>query len=129
MVISIDCQNFNKGQLHMDCVFCGIIDGTLPSKKCFENDMVLGFHDIHPVAPVHVLLIPKKHIPTMNDVTSDDLIYISEIHRVAQVVAKELGISESGYQLVNSCNENGGQVIYHLHYHLIGGEKLRPLNG
>jgi histidine triad (HIT) family protein len=113
----------------MDCIFCKIIEGTIPSKKCFENDMILAFYDIQPAAPVHVLIIPKKHIPSMNDVSSEDLIYISEIHRVAQILAKDLGVAESGYRLVNNCGKDGGQIVFHLHYHLLAGEKLKSLGG
>jgi len=115
-------------EIVMDCIFCKIIEGSIPSKKCYENDSVYAFYDIEPAAPIHVLLIPKKHIPTMNDVLSDDLNYITEIHQAAQQVAKELGVAESGYRLVNNCNSEGGQVVYHLHYHLLAGKKLKPLN-
>lgn len=111
----------------MDCIFCKIIAGDLPATKVYENDDVLAFHDIAPQAPVHVLIIPKKHIATMNDVTEEDGTYIAEIHRAAQIIAKELGIAESGYRLINNCGSDGGQVVYHLHYHLLGGEKLKSL--
>jgi histidine triad (HIT) family protein len=112
----------------MDCIFCKIIEGTIPSKKVFENDKVLAFHDIQPAAPVHILFIPKKHIASMNEVAHADLHYIAEIHQAAQQTARELGIAESGYRLVNNCGKEGGQVVYHLHYHLLGGTKLGPLN-
>jgi histidine triad (HIT) family protein len=111
-----------------DCIFCKIIEGTLPSKKVFENESVVAFHDIQPAAPVHILFIPKKHIPSVKDVAGEDLHFISEIHQAAQQVAKETGIAESGYRLVTNCGPEGGQVVYHLHYHLLGGEKLGPLN-
>jgi histidine triad (HIT) family protein len=112
----------------MDCIYCKIIEGALPSKKVFENELVIGIHDIKPAAPIHVLLIPKKHIPSMNDVKAEDLKYISEIHSAAQIAAKELGVSESGYRLINNCGPDSGQEIFHLHYHLLGGERLGPLN-
>lgn len=111
----------------MDCIFCEIIKGTIPSKKVFENDDVLAFHDIQPAAPVHVLFIPKKHIAFMNDVGPGDWQYIGEIHKAAQQVAKELGIADTGYRLVNNCGKDGGQVVFHLHYHLLGGANLGPL--
>lgn len=110
-----------------DCIFCKIVKGDIPSKKAFENEYVLAFHDINPGAPVHVLLIPKKHIPTMNDVTAEDLPIIGEIHAAAQQVAQETGIAQSGYRLSNNCNKDGGQEVFHLHYHLMGGGKLGPL--
>jgi histidine triad (HIT) family protein len=112
----------------MDCIYCKIIEGALPSKKVFENDLVIAIHDIKPAAPIHVLLIPKKHIPSLNDVNADDLKYISEIHSAAQTAAKELGVSESGYRIVNNCGPDSGQEIFHLHYHLLGGERLGQLN-
>lgn len=111
----------------MDCIFCKIIEGAIPSKKAYENEHVLAFHDINPAAPVHVLIIPKKHIPTMNDVSEDDLPVIGEIHKAAQHIAAELGIAQSGYRLSNNCNADGGQEVFHLHYHLMGGSKLGPL--
>jgi histidine triad (HIT) family protein len=107
-------------------VFCSIVAGKLPAKKVFENDRVLAFHDIQPAAPVHILFIPKKHVPTMNDVA--DYEDIAAIHQAIQQVAKELGVAESGYRIINNCNADGGQVVFHLHYHLLAGKKLGPLN-
>jgi len=113
----------------MDCIFCKIVEGTIPSKKVFENERVVAFHDIQPAAAVHILIIPKKHIPTMNDVTSEDDALIGEIFAVARQLAKEFGVDESGYRLVNNCNSEGGQVVYHLHIHLLGGQKLSAAIG
>ncbi|GGG10736.1 histidine triad nucleotide-binding protein [Paenibacillus abyssi] len=113
----------------MDCIFCKIIEGTIPSNKVFENDKVIAFHDIQPAAPVHVLIIPKKHIPTMNDVGEEDGELIAEIFSAARQIAKEMGVAESGYRLINNCNAEGGQVVYHLHLHLLGGKKLGSLLG
>lgn len=113
----------------MDTIFSKIIDGSLPSKKVFENDRILAFHDIQPAAPVHILIIPKKYIPTMNEVTDEDGPLIAEMFAVARQIAKEQGIAESGYRLVNNVNADGGQVVYHLHLHLLGGTKLSPLLG
>ncbi|WP_309123041.1 histidine triad nucleotide-binding protein [Paenibacillus sp.] len=110
-----------------DCIFCKIVEGAIPSKKVLETDTVLAFHDIQPAAPVHVLLIPKKHIPTMNDVTAEDAAAIGDIALAAQQVAEALGIKDRGYRLINNCNDEGGQVVYHLHFHLLGGEKLGPI--
>lgn len=112
----------------MDCIFCKIIEGSIPSKKVYEDEHVLAFYDIQPAAPVHVLFIPKKHIPSLNDVSGDDFALIGEIHKAAQIVAKELGVAEAGYRLVNNCGKDGGQVVFHLHYHLLGGEKIGPLH-
>lgn len=113
----------------MDCIFCKIIEGSIPSHKVFENERILAFRDIQPAAAQHILIIPKKHIPTMNDVTSEDLALIGEIHQVAQQIAQELGIAESGYRLINNCGKDSGQLVFHIHYHLLGGEKLGALVG
>ncbi|EXX91939.1 HIT family hydrolase [Paenibacillus darwinianus] len=110
-----------------ECIFCKIVEGTIPSKKVYENDSVLAFHDIQPAAPVHVLIIPKKHIPTMNDVQETDAALIAELFATARQIAAELGIAEAGYRLVNNVNADGGQVVYHLHVHLLGGRKLGAL--
>ena len=111
----------------MDCIFCKIVEGSIPSKKVYEDENVLAFYDIEPQAPVHVLIIPKKHIASMNDVTSDDDQIIAGLHAAARKIAAELGIAESGYRLVNNCGKDGGQVVLHLHFHLLGGTKLGTL--
>ncbi|OBR63100.1 histidine triad nucleotide-binding protein [Paenibacillus oryzae] len=111
----------------MDCIFCKIVEGSIPSKKVFENEHVLAFEDIQPAAPVHILIIPKKHIPTMNDVGKEDAALIAELFAAARHIAAERGISEDGYRLVNNVNRDGGQVVYHLHIHLLGGKKLGAL--
>jgi histidine triad (HIT) family protein len=111
----------------VDCIFCKIIAGSIPSKKIYEDKYILAFHDIQPLAAVHALIIPKKHIATMNEVENDDWALIGDIHRVAQLIARDLGVAESGYRLVNNCGKEGGQIVYHLHYHLLGGEHLEPL--
>lgn len=113
----------------MDCLFCKIASGQIPSNKVYEDDQFLVFHDIQPAAPTHVLIIPKKHIATMNDVAAEDLALIGEMHQVAQNAAKKLGISESGYRLINNCGPDSGQAVYHIHYHLLGGAKLGALTG
>ncbi|NBD22863.1 histidine triad nucleotide-binding protein [Paenibacillus glycinis] len=113
----------------MDCIFCKIIEGSIPSAKVFENDRIVAFRDIQPAAPVHILIIPKKHIPTMNDVTAEDDALMAELFAAARQIARELGIAESGYRLINNVNADGGQVVYHLHIHLLGGAKLHGLNG
>jgi histidine triad (HIT) family protein len=112
-----------------DCLFCKIVEGTIPSTKVYEDERVLGFRDIQPQAKEHILFIPKKHIPTMNDVSADDWPLIADLLKAAQQTAREIGIAESGYRLVNNCNKEGGQVVYHLHVHLLGGEPLGKING
>ncbi|MFC4778527.1 histidine triad nucleotide-binding protein [Paenibacillus sp. GCM10023252] len=111
----------------MDCIFCKIIEGTIPSSKVYESEHVLAFKDIQPAAPVHILIIPKKHIPTMNEVADEDDAVIAELFSAARHIAREQGVAEAGYRLINNVNSDGGQVVYHLHLHLLGGSKLGPL--
>lgn len=112
-----------------NCIFCKIIEGSIPSQKVYETDRVLAFRDIAPAAPVHILIIPKKHIPTLNDLSEQDAGFVSDIAVAAQKIAAEQGIAAKGYRLINNCGPDGGQVVYHLHVHLLAGEKLGPLNG
>jgi histidine triad (HIT) family protein len=112
----------------MDCIFCKIVEGSIPSKKVYEDDRVMAFHDVNPAAPVHVLIIPKKHIESLNHAEGEDFAVIGEIHKAAQSVAKELGISETGYRLVNNCGKDAGQVVFHVHFHLLGGKNLGLLH-
>lgn len=112
-----------------DCIFCKIVEGALPSNKVFENDNIVAFHDINPEAPLHILIIPKKHIPSMNEVSDEDRALLGELLLTAPKIAKELGIAERGYRLANNCGPEGGQVVYHMHLHLLGGEKLGSFNG
>lgn len=108
----------------MDCLFCKLVEGTIPSTKVYENEHVLAFKDIAPQAAVHIVIIPKKHISTMNDVTREDDVAIAEIFAAARQIAKDLGIAEEGYRLINNTNKYGRQTVYHLHFHLLGGEML-----
>ncbi|MFD2116130.1 histidine triad nucleotide-binding protein [Paenibacillus yanchengensis] len=111
----------------MDCLFCKIINGSIPSDKVYETDTVLAFRDIQPAAPVHILIIPKKHIATMNDVTEQDGAIVADLFTAARHIAAELGIADAGYRLINNVNNDGGQVVYHLHVHLLAGKKLGGL--
>ena len=109
----------------MDCIFCEIVKGNIPSKKVYEDDSVYAFYDISPMAPVHVLIIPKQHIASVNEVTSENGAVIAHIYEVAAKLAKELGISEDGYRIVTNCGKNAGQTVFHLHFHLLGGTQLK----
>lgn len=111
----------------MDCIFCKIVARELPSNIVYEDEHVLGFHDIQPQAPVHLLFIPKKHIASMNDMGESDWPLLAELHKAAVRTAQQLGLSESGYRLINNCGKDAGQVVFHLHYHLLGGANLGPL--
>ncbi|MDO4282572.1 MAG: histidine triad nucleotide-binding protein [Clostridia bacterium] len=108
-----------------DCLFCKIVVGSVPSEKVFENDYVLAFKDINPVAPVHVLIIPKIHIQDTNEISDKNVLYISEIYKSVEEIASICGVKEKGYRLVCNCGNDGGQMVHHLHFHLLGGKKLR----
>lgn len=110
-----------------ECIFCKIVARQIPSTIVYEDEDILAFKDINPVAPVHILIIPKKHIPTITDMSENDIDLIGRIHFSAGKIAKDAGIFEKGFRLVNNCRSDGGQVVYHLHYHLLGGKKLGGL--
>ncbi|MDF3818691.1 histidine triad nucleotide-binding protein [Leptospira sp. 96542] len=107
-----------------DCIFCKIIDGKISAKKEFENDSIVIFHDITPQAPIHLLAIPKLHITSANDINQSNANLISEIFNNIPIITKSLGISESGYRIVNNCGTFGGQTVHHLHFHILGGRRL-----
>lgn len=107
-----------------DCIFCKIAAGELPSEIIYEDDDIIAFKDVNPVAPVHVLLIPKKHIPTLTDLEDEDVELIGRLHLAAAKVAEKMGVFEKGFRLVNNCRDDGGQVVYHLHFHLLGGKNM-----
>lgn len=107
-----------------DCLFCKIVAGEIPSQKVYEDELVYAFKDIAPAAPVHVLIIPKKHImSSIDDITEENSAIVAHIFTVAAKIAKDLGLT-NGYRIVNNCGEEGGQSVMHLHFHLIGGRKL-----
>lgn len=107
-----------------DCIFCKIINKEIPSKIAYEDDDILAFWDINPVAPVHILFIPKKHISSLATMNEDETLVISKIYNAINKVAEEQGIKEKGYRVIVNCGEDGGQEVKHLHFHLIGGKKL-----
>lgn len=107
----------------MDCIFCKILKGEIPSKKVYEDDFVYAFYDIEPVAPVHVLVIPKVHIASLDDVEQADMEVLGRLQLSIREIAKICNLS-GGYRLVSNCGADGMQSVAHLHYHLIGGEKL-----
>ena len=104
------------------CLFCDIIDGKIPSTKVFEDDMILAFKDINPVAPVHTVIVPKKHIDSANGVNAENSKYVSHIFEKIPEIARLQGIDS--YRIINNCGEDAGQTVMHLHFHLVGGTKL-----
>ncbi|ASW43667.1 histidine triad nucleotide-binding protein [Clostridium isatidis] len=109
----------------MDCIFCKIINGEIPSSKIYEDEEVLAFHDINKAAPIHFLVIPKKHIQSANEINSENSKTIAHIFEIISKLAKDLGISEGGYRIVNNCGKDGGQTVNHLHFHVLGQRDLK----
>jgi histidine triad (HIT) family protein len=107
-----------------ECIFCKIIQGTLPSEKVFENEKVVAFRDISPQAPVHVLIVPKKHVEDVLDVSAEDMLIFSELFRAAQHIAGQLKIAGNGFRTVFNSGDHACQTIYHLHLHLLGGTQM-----
>ena len=105
----------------VDCLFCKIIAGDIPADRVFENERILAFRDINPQAPIHILIIPKLHIPTLNDLQPEHSELTGELIRTASELAKMEGIAEAGYRTGFNCNDAGGQTVYHIHLHLLGG--------
>ena len=108
-----------------NCIFCKIIAGEIPGEKLYSDDLVTAFRDIHPVAPTHVLIIPNRHIPSVNELSEGDEPITGRMFPVAQKLAAQEGLAENGYRLIVNTGAHGGQVVYHLHLHLIGGQKMR----
>ncbi len=107
-----------------DCLFCRIVRREIPSTIVYEDDRILAFNDIDPKAPTHVLLVPKRHIATLNDLTADDDGLIGEIVRRASAIARERGLSAGGFRTVFNTNRDAGQTVFHIHLHLLGGRGL-----
>ena len=107
----------------MDCVFCKIISGEIPSKKVYEDDRVVAFYDLEPQVPVHVLIVPKTHIESVLGVDEGNSAVIAHVFEVAAKLAVELGVTD-GFRVVTSTGENAGQTVKHIHFHLLGGRKL-----
>ena len=107
-----------------DCLFCKMVNGEIPPDIVYEDDEVLAFNDINPQAPTHVLIIPKKHIATLNEASDEDTQVLGRLNIVAAQLAKKLGFDEDGYRVVMNCNADGGQAVYHIHLHLLGGRSM-----
>ena|SRR5438445_13117017 len=109
----------------MDCLFCKIAAGEIPAKLLYENEFVVAFDDINPQAPQHKLIIPRKHIATLNDLSPEDTVLIGHMAEAAQKMAKHLGIADEGYRFLMNCNRGAGQTVFHIHAHLLGGRQMK----
>lgn len=108
-----------------DCIFCKIISGEIPSQKLHQDELATAFRDLHPVAPTHVLIVPNKHIASVNDVTPEDETTLGHLYVVAKQIAAQEGITDKGYRIIINTGPHAGQEIHHIHLHLIGGQRLR----
>ena len=112
----------------MDCIFCKIVAGEIPAQKVYETETVLAFDDISPAAPVHTLIIPKQHIPSVNEITPENSAVTADLFLAAKEVAKIKGIDEGGYRLIVNTGKAGGQEVFHIHLHVLGGkESMGPM--
>lgn len=107
-----------------DCIFCKIINKEIPSTVVYEDEQILAFKDINPAAPIHILVIPKKHIPSLVQLEKEDEILVGKIYTVINKIAEEQGVKEKGYRVIVNCGKDGGQEVGHLHFHLLAGKKL-----
>jgi histidine triad (HIT) family protein len=108
-----------------DCLFCKICAGEIPAKIAYQDEHLIAFHDIEPQAPTHILIIPRIHIATINDIKPDQAELIGKMVLTAQHLTNELNLADAGYRLVMNCNKDGGQAIYHIHLHLLGGRAMK----
>jgi histidine triad (HIT) family protein len=108
----------------MSCIFCKIANKEIPSQVVFENEYVLAFRDLNPQAPVHILVIPKKHVSSINEINSENSSIMAEIFLAINNIVKSEKISESGYRVISNCGDDGCQSVQHLHFHILGGKKL-----
>ena len=108
----------------MDCLFCKIVAGEIPADIVYESDTALAFRDINPQAPVHVLVIPRKHIATINDIAEDEQALVGSLYTAAREIAAAEGIADDGYRAVMNCNESAGQSVFHIHLHVLGGKPM-----
>jgi histidine triad (HIT) family protein len=108
-----------------DCIFCKIINGQAPATIVYKDEEIIAFQDIHPVAPTHILIVPNQHIESINEVDPKDEPVMGRLFSIARKLAKEEGIDENGYRLIVNTGEHGGQIVYHLHMHLMGGQRMR----
>ncbi len=109
-----------------DCIFCKIVNEEIPSEKIYEDDELIAFKDINPVAPIHILIIPKKHISTLMEMKEEDMHIMENIMQAVQKIAKEQKIDVSGFRLIANCGPDSGQEIMHIHFHLLAGKKMGP---
>lgn len=110
--------------LHMECIFCKIINGEIPAEIIYQDEQVIAFDDLYPQAPVHKLIVPRKHIATLNDINPKDKELMGHMLYISKQLAEQLNIAKNGYRTLLNCNIDGGQAVFHIHLHLLGGRKM-----
>ena len=108
-----------------NCIFCKIISREIPSDIVYEDDKILAFKDVNPIAPVHVLIVPKEHIASAMDINDDNADVVAHIFKKASCIAEKMGVSENGFRIVNNCGKDGGQTVMHLHFHMLAGRSMK----
>ncbi len=108
----------------MDCIFCNIAEGKMPADLLYENEDVVAFRDISPQAPHHIIIIPRQHIATINDINDEHNSVIASMYRAVRSITQDLGVQENGYRTVMNCNGDGGQTVFHIHLHLLAGRQM-----
>lgn len=111
----------------MDCIFCKLANGDIPTDMVYEDDKVAAFRDVNPVTPVHILVVPKKHYESLEDVPFDEISIIADMHSAIKKIASQEGFNKDGYRVINNCGKNGGQEVPHIHYHILAGKQLTKL--
>ncbi|CAK7002715.1 MAG: Purine nucleoside phosphoramidase [Peptostreptococcus russellii] len=111
----------------MDCIFCKLANGEIPTNMVYEDEKVAAFKDMSPVTPVHILVVPKKHYASLEDISYEEMDIIADIHRAIRKIADQEGFAKDGYRVINNCGKNGGQEVDHIHYHLLAGKPLTKL--
>jgi len=109
---------------HLNCLFCKILTGDIPADIVYESDTAIAFRDINPQAPTHLVIIPRKHIATINDIAEEDEVLVGSLYSAAREIAAAEGIAEDGFRAVMNCNKGAGQTVFHIHLHLLGGRPL-----
>lgn len=111
----------------MDCIFCKLANGEIPTNMVYEDENVASFRDMNPVTPVHILVVPKKHYASLEDIPYEEMDIIADIHRAIRKIADQEGFAKDGYRIINNCGKDGGQEVDHIHYHLLAGKPLTKL--
>jgi histidine triad (HIT) family protein len=112
-------------KINPDCIFCRIVSGNSPATILYRDEQVTAFRDLHPVAPIHILIVPNRHIESVNALEAGDEALVGHIFNVARILAEREGIREGGYRIINNTGVHGGQTVFHMHFHLIGGQRMK----